>query len=109
MKLNFYLVDKISMLSPPIFIRPTLNLLGCFHCASAKTLINKSMSDEVKSTRGRKRILTDSGRKRNRQGVQANYNKSRINIGSEIVRWNELKDVLQKKSHAEVAKVLLDW
>ena len=67
------------------------------------------MSEEVKSTRGRKRILTDSGRKRNKQGVQVNYHKSIKNIGSKINRWNELKDVLQKKSHAEVAKVLLDW
>lgn len=64
------------------------------------------MADDCK--RGRKRTLTDSARKKNRKKIQSNYNKARINIGSEFDRWNALKSELDLSSHEEVAKVLLD-
>jgi hypothetical protein len=47
------------------------------------------MSADGKPARGHMRILTDSARKRNRKEVLANYNKTRINIGHNmIVGWN---------------------
>ena len=39
----------------------------------------------------------------------AKYNKTRVCIGDEYDRWTELKDVLQIKTHAEDAKILLGW
>ena len=38
----------------------------------------------------------------------AKYNKTRVCIGDEYDRWTELKDVSWIKTHAEVAKALLD-
>ena len=54
-------------------------------------------------------MLIDSGRKCNRKETLANYQKTRINIGKEHDRWMELKTALRLQSHADVAKVLLDW
>ena len=62
----------------------------------------------LKSNRGRTKTLTDSTRKRHKKEDSAKYNKARVSIGDEYDRWTELKDVLQIKTHAEVAKVLLD-
>lgn len=70
--------------------------------------IAEDMADTGMSTRGRKRVLTDSARKRNRQNIQASYNKARVNIGVQFERWKGLKDTLKLESHADVAKVLLD-
>ena len=36
-------------------------------------------------------------------------NLSRIWIGDQCDRWNELRSVLRVKTNAEVAKILLDW
>jgi hypothetical protein len=44
-----------------------------------KTINN--MSEEKVSTRGRKRTLTDSERKRNRSAVSSKWNTGRIYIG----------------------------
>lgn len=66
------------------------------------------MSDRGNSARGRKRTLTDSARKGNRKDAQAAYQKSKIHIGDEIDRWNDLKDLLRLESHTQVAKLLLD-
>jgi hypothetical protein len=52
----------------------------------------KKMSDEEKPAGGHTRILSDSARKRNREEVLANYNKTRINIGHQHDRWMELKE-----------------
>ena len=52
--------------------------------------------------------LTDSGRKRRKQERNAILNKSRISIGYEIDRWNDIKTQLSIESNAEVAKILLD-
>ena len=64
------------------------------------------MSEEKVSTRGRKRTLTDSERKRNRSAVSSKWNKRYV--GDQLDRWNELKEVLRVQTHAEVAKNLLD-
>jgi hypothetical protein len=66
------------------------------------------MSEEKLSTRGRKRTLTDSDIKRNRSEVSSKWNKCRIYGGDQLDRLSELKEVLRVKSHAEVAKILLD-
>ena len=66
------------------------------------------MSEEKVSTRGRKRTLTDSEVKRNRSEVSFKWNKCRIYVGDQLDRWSELREVLRVKSHAEVAKILLD-
>ena len=60
------------------------------------------MSAEGKPTRGRTRILTDSARKRNRKGVLANNNKTRIIIGHQHDRWMKLKEALRVQTHSEV-------
>ena len=52
--------------------------------------------------------LTDSGRKRRKQERNAIVNKSRISIGDQIDRWNDIKTQLSIESNAEVAKILLD-
>ena len=57
-----------------------------------------------KSNRGRKKTLT---RKQHKKDNSAKYNTTRVCIGDEYDRWTELKDVLQIKTHAEVAKILL--
>jgi hypothetical protein len=57
---------------------------------------------------GRKRTLTDSERKMNRSAESSKWNKCRIYVGDQLDRWNELKEVLRIKAHAEVAKILLD-
>ena len=57
---------------------------------------------------GPKRKLTDTDRKRRKQEANEHYNYSKKYIGSEIVRWNHLKEALQVKSHVLVAKALLD-
>ena len=64
------------------------------------------MLEEKVSTRGRKRTLTDSERKRNRSAVSSKWNKRYV--GDQLDRWNELKEVLRVHTHAEVAKILLD-
>jgi hypothetical protein len=64
------------------------------------------MLEEKVSTRGRKRTLTDSERKRNRSAVSSKWNKRYV--GDQLDRWNELKEVLRVQTHAEVAKNLLD-
>ncbi|CAG2228437.1 unnamed protein product [Mytilus edulis] len=66
------------------------------------------MSESSKSNRGRKRSLTDSARKRNRSIVSAKWNKSRVYVGDQFQRWNDLKDELNVQTHAEVARILLD-
>lgn len=66
------------------------------------------MSENSKSNRGRKRCLTDSARKRNRATVASKWNKSRVYIGNQFERWNELKAILNVDTHAEVANVLLN-
>jgi hypothetical protein len=57
---------------------------------------------------GKNRMLTDSERKRNRSAVSSKWNTGRIYIGDQLDRWNELKKVLRVKTHAKVAKILLD-
>ena len=49
-------------------------------------------------------IQKENSRKENRM-----LNLSRIWIGDQCDRWNELRSVLRVKTNAEVAKILLDW
>jgi hypothetical protein len=48
-------------------------------------------SADGKPVRSRKRILTDSARKRNGKEVLANYNKTRINIGHHHDRLDRIE------------------
>jgi hypothetical protein len=57
---------------------------------------------------GRTRTLTDSERKMNRSEVSSKWNKCRINVGDQLDRWNELKEVLRIQTCAEFANILLD-
>ena len=66
------------------------------------------MSEEKGSTRGRKRTLTDSERKRNRSAISSKWDKCRIYVGDQFDRWNELKEAYRVQVHAEVANTLLD-
>lgn len=68
------------------------------------------MSEKSVSKRrpGRPQVVTDSAKKRKKKEVDSRCNKSRINIGAEIDRWNTFKEVNGLKSNSEVAKVLLD-
>ena len=54
------------------------------------------------SNRGRKRRLTDSAWKRKKKETNALINKSRIYVGEEYHRWNDLKTVLRLKTHIAV-------
>jgi len=54
------------------------------------------------------KTLTDSTRKQHKKDNSAKYNKTRVCIGDEYDRWTALKDVLRIKTHAEVAKIMLD-
>lgn len=49
------------------------------------------------STRGQKRVLTNTARKRNQQNIQV-----RVKIGVQFERWKELKDTLKLKNHEEL-------
>ena len=65
---------------------------------------------ESSSKRGPKRRFTDSERKHRKRESNAKLsNLSRIWIGDQCDRWNELTSVLRVKTNAEVAKILLDW
>ena len=44
------------------------------------------MSEEKVSTRGRKRTLTDSERKRNISAISSKWNKGRIYVGDKLER-----------------------
>jgi hypothetical protein len=80
--------------------------------ACALFINNKQHVGRERSTRGRKRTLTDSEINRNRSEVSSKWNKCRIYVGDQLDRcvgWSELKEVLRVKSHAEVAKILLDY
>lgn len=63
---------------------------------------------QEKKSRGRGAILSESEKKRRRKVLLSNINKTRIYIGSEIGRWNELRDTLEGKTHMETARFLLD-
>ena len=52
--------------------------------------------------------MTDSAKKRKKSELDARWNKSRINIGQEIERWDALKVQLEMKSHADLAGFLID-
>ena len=62
---------------------------------------------ESSSKRGPKRRFTDSERKHRKR--ESNAKLSRIWIGDQCDRWNELRSVLRVKTNAEVAIILLDW
>jgi hypothetical protein len=51
------------------------------------------------SNRGRKRRLTDSAWKRKKKETNALINKSRIYVGEEYDRWNDLKTALRYFIH----------
>ena len=57
---------------------------------------------------GRPRKLTDSDRIEKKRIHDMESNKSRVNIGREIHRWNMIKDKLGMASNSEVAKISLD-
>lgn len=63
---------------------------------------------QEKKSRGRGAILSESEKKRRRKVLLSNINETRIYIGSEIGRWNELRDTLEGKTHMETARFLLD-
>lgn len=65
-------------------------------------------SESESKKRGRPKVLTSSAKKRKKSENDAKWNKSRVNIGYEFPRWTSLKDKLGLKTHAEMAKVLLD-
>jgi hypothetical protein len=61
---------------------------------------------ESSSKRGPKRRFTDSeGKHRKRESNAKLSNLSRIWIGDQCDRWNELRSVLRVKTNAEVAKI----
>jgi hypothetical protein len=57
------------------------------------------LGKEKVSTRGRKRILTDSERKLNRSEISSKWNKCRICVGDQLDSWNELKEVLPENDN----------
>jgi hypothetical protein len=63
----------------------------------------------IGSKRGPKRRFTDSERKHRKRESNAKLsNLSRIWIGDQCDRWNELRSVLRVKTNTEVVKILLD-
>ena len=64
--------------------------LLCEHVLSVRT-VNKQHVGRERSTRGRKRTLTDSEIKRNRSEVSSKWNKCRIYVGGQLdrCRWME--------------------
>ena len=42
------------------------------------------------------------------RGIEVQYLPNGTNVGDQLDRWNELKEVLRIQTHAEVAKILLD-
>ena len=54
---------------------------------------------------GPKRRFTDSERKHRKRESNAKLSKSRIWIGDQCDRWNDLRSVLRVKTNAEVAKI----
>jgi hypothetical protein len=58
--------------------------------------------------RTEKKTLTDSTREQHKRIIQQNTTKPRVCIGDEYDGWTAIKDVLRRKTQAEVAKILLD-
>lgn len=70
------------------------------------------MEAQVKIAKQRKRrgeVLTDSGRKRKKDESNKRTNLTRISIGVQYERWMKVKNEQALITHAEVAKLLLDW
>lgn len=96
-------MTKIRFDPASIHMTPSLNSFGKLFAHAQRGKLK-----QTKSNRGRKRCLTDSARKRNRATVASKWNKSRVYIGNQFERWNELKAILNVDTHAEVANVLLN-
>lgn len=62
-----------------------------------------SESEQYRKKRGRPVLLTLSAKKRKKAVLDAKWNASRINIGPEITRWNNVKDEMNLKTHDDVA------
>ena len=73
-----------------------------FYYACAKSVVGEKMSSDGKPASGCIRILTDSGRKRNREDVLAKYNKAKVNIGHQHDHWMELNEALRAQTHVEM-------
>ena len=103
---NFVILDSsVSFCDIKMFIQPTLfsSFLTIKICQFLKiTLLRGKKSAYGKPARSRSRMLTNSARKRNREEVLANYNKTRINIGHQHGRWVGLEEALRVQSLAEV-------
>ncbi|KAL5015101.1 hypothetical protein ScPMuIL_009371 [Solemya velum] len=63
---------------------------------------------KTKTKRKLQTRLTESERKRRRRSYDQQRQKSTVNIGAEIERWQELRDQLLLKTDAELAMRLLD-
>ena len=64
----------------------------------------RNMSESSVVQREDLQIQKENSGKENRM-----LNLSRIWIGDQCDRWNELRSVLRVETNAEVAKILLDW
>lgn len=67
-----------------------------------------SERDQNSKKRGRPVSLTLSAKKKKKAALDSKWNKSRINIGQEITRWNNLKAEMNLQTHADVAGFLID-
>jgi len=74
-----------------------------------EVVVDERNMSEYSSKPGPKRRFTDTERKHRKRESNAKLSKSRIWIGDQCDRWNELRSVLRVKTNAEVAKILLDW
>ena len=67
------------------------------------------MASAIKLSKfGRPAKLSESEKKRKKTESDQSTNKARINIGTEIVRWNDLREDLGGLTNKELAKLLID-
>ena len=77
---------------------------------SRRVLVADKMSEnqEKQKKRGRPVSVTLSAKKRKKAELDSKWNRSWINIGKKIIRWNQLKELMKLKTHADVAEFLID-
>ena len=107
---------KIKPLARGILIYELSDVHMTFDLTSkfdAVALVRLKMADNnvsvlcSKRRRGRPQ-KTDSEKKKQKRVTDAKWQKSRINIGSELDRWSVLKEQLELQSNSEMTKLLLD-
>ncbi|XP_053343408.1 uncharacterized protein LOC128513880 [Clarias gariepinus] len=66
------------------------------------------MADNEPTRKRRRKVFTESDKKKRRLAYQTSLDKTRVYVGKEFGRWQQLKESLSLKTNEQVATLLLD-